>query len=378
MTTSLQLPRPWATNVNYSSGPDTGTPTKVDPASDANGFISGSVASAAHVNYHVAQLTRAARRALALKLCKPRRLGLTSDQAGGIGVCSIGRGLPAIVGNGHSAGVPRAFDGDINLGGVVASITGAVNGAAVNGSSRIVLVGGGGNRSCFSDNGGTAWSAGGDLGGTGLDVIYNSTFSRFQAGYSGHMRYSSDATAWTDVVVAGYLGKGIGLSSVPNGRVTVVQTGVSPVTASKSANGGTSWAAAGTIANAASITAGSVGGAGLDNIYHAGVLSGGSIQISSTPDGVTWTVVNTLAPVASNNYTAALIRQCPDTGVLFLLTGLATGTVAILASLDGGATWTEQVYAPVTAAACYGVAHGRIFILNAAGELFASDGAGWE
>ncbi len=41
----------WATNTNYSAGPDTGTPTKVDPESAADGFISGVVAAPQHVNY---------------------------------------------------------------------------------------------------------------------------------------------------------------------------------------------------------------------------------------------------------------------------------------------------------------------------------------
>jgi hypothetical protein len=41
----------WATNANYSTGPDLGTPTKVNPGSSANGFISGVIAAPQHVNY---------------------------------------------------------------------------------------------------------------------------------------------------------------------------------------------------------------------------------------------------------------------------------------------------------------------------------------
>lgn len=41
----------WATNANFSTGPDVGTPTKVDPASTANGFINGTIAAAQHVNF---------------------------------------------------------------------------------------------------------------------------------------------------------------------------------------------------------------------------------------------------------------------------------------------------------------------------------------
>jgi hypothetical protein len=46
----------WATSANYSAGPDVGTPTKVDPASVANGFIKGVIAAPQHVNYLFAQI----------------------------------------------------------------------------------------------------------------------------------------------------------------------------------------------------------------------------------------------------------------------------------------------------------------------------------
>ncbi len=41
----------WSTNTNYSTGPDSGTPTKVNPASTANGFISGVIAAPQHINF---------------------------------------------------------------------------------------------------------------------------------------------------------------------------------------------------------------------------------------------------------------------------------------------------------------------------------------
>lgn len=41
----------WATNALYSTGPDAGSSTKVDPASTANGFINGTIAAAQHVNF---------------------------------------------------------------------------------------------------------------------------------------------------------------------------------------------------------------------------------------------------------------------------------------------------------------------------------------
>lgn len=41
----------WATNANYSTGPNAGSATKIDPASTANGFINGTIAAAQHINF---------------------------------------------------------------------------------------------------------------------------------------------------------------------------------------------------------------------------------------------------------------------------------------------------------------------------------------
>jgi hypothetical protein len=43
----------WATNLNYSTGPDLGSATKIDPASATNGFIAGTVIAPQHVNFLV-------------------------------------------------------------------------------------------------------------------------------------------------------------------------------------------------------------------------------------------------------------------------------------------------------------------------------------
>ena len=58
MTDNLVPPRVFATNDDYATGPDTGTPTKVDPASDANGFINGQIIAAQHVNYWLNAVTQ--------------------------------------------------------------------------------------------------------------------------------------------------------------------------------------------------------------------------------------------------------------------------------------------------------------------------------
>lgn len=379
MTTAVRLPLEWASNATYSSGPDTGLPTKQDPATESNGFIAGTAVAAQQMNYLLNQQTTAARRTLAIALCKPRQLPITLSVVSAIAVVSRGRGRPAVGGTAHSGGVPLIHDGDLAVGGVIASITAAVAGGAWNPTAdRIVLVGGGGNRSCFSDDGGASWSAGGNLGGTGLGLTYNPTYSRFIAMYADHVRYSTNGAAWTDVTVTGVLGRGFARLTSGN---TLVLTGGGPVALSVSTNGGTSWGAAGgTVPNAADISdRGSICGEGLDFAWHAGIrTSDGKVQISRTADGATWVQTAELSPINSLAFSpATIIKQCPDSGALFLFAGSAGG-IGLYASLDGGDTWTEPLFANLV----YGVnsisaAHGRLFLADSAGNLFASDGVGW-
>src|SRR5688572_8182256 len=52
-------PTIWASDTNYSSGPDTGTPTRVDPGSGyfAQGWIPGQTVPGQYANYLFGELT---------------------------------------------------------------------------------------------------------------------------------------------------------------------------------------------------------------------------------------------------------------------------------------------------------------------------------
>jgi hypothetical protein len=54
-------PTAWASDTNYSSGPNSGTPTKVDPGSGrfAAGWVPGDTLPAQHLNFHLAAVTTA-------------------------------------------------------------------------------------------------------------------------------------------------------------------------------------------------------------------------------------------------------------------------------------------------------------------------------
>lgn len=389
MTTTLRMPRRWASNTNYSTGPDSGTPTKVDPSSDANGFIKGVIAAPQHVNFLLAQANAAAARALTVAALRPRVLtGLTLDVAGGAAAVSQGRGKAIVLGTAHSGGVPLINDSSYTLGGVIASITGSVNGGARNPTSgRIVLVGVGGNRSCFSDDGGATWSAGGDVGATCNDLLFNPTYTRFVALRSGFISYSTNAASWSSTAQTYANTRGIAL--LPNGNMGVA-VAATPVSFLVSTNGATSWSAgAGTIPNASNTggEAGQVTGCGLDFVYHAVVVTSGAdsgkLQISVTSDLSTWTAVATFAPPAGGSFAAgtAAIRQCPDSGALFVSASVGSDPGQFFVSLDQGSTWSEPMYVHTglgASRATFNAAGGKLILSESAtGGVYQSDGIGW-
>jgi hypothetical protein len=384
--TTLRFPPTWANNTNYSSGPDTGTPTKVDPNSSANGFIRGVGSSAQGINFLFQAVNSVATRALTIAMCKPRKVAdLTLDVLGSVAPVSQGLGVQAVVGTTHSAGVPRISDIENDTGGVVAGITGAVNGAARNPSTgRLLLVGASGARRCaFSDNGGGTWSQGADLTEAGFEVIWNPTYSRFQVLCSGDLKYSADGASWTNVaIVAGTADRGMAL--LPNGDTAVVST-TSPLATVVSTNGGTSWSAGGVIPNAASISGGGcLAGRGLDYAWHAGTISGGgSIQISRTSGNfASWTAIATITAPAGHTFgTVVALRQCRETGALWLGVNTAAGGALIFGSLDGGGSWSEPVYGGgdvvFNSPSRMHAVDGRVWCVDGSGGLYVSDGIGW-
>ncbi len=391
--TVLVQPRPWATNTNYSTGPDAGTPTKVDPASDANGFVAGVIAAPQHINYHFAQLALGLRHAMT-RACVLRTTGIQTDDTNGLmAVASQGKTLPVVVGVVNTNGTPLLQDGGVPFeAGAVASITAAVFGAAYNpGGPRLVLVGSGGNRCCYSDDAGTTWNAGANLGGTGRACIWNPTWLRFMALYADHARWSVDAAgSWTDQTVTGAgSSTTYGLAMLSNGDV-VTPTSTAGPTLAISQNGGTSWAAtSGAPTFAGGVGAISVAGEGFGTIYcaRAATVSGGStgVVVASSTDGNTWTTVASINYFAEfgQNVANALIKQCPDTGILFLGVSL-TNCMAFSASLDGGQTWSpparfgSAATVGSSSATCWSAAGGRLIALDQQGNLLASDGFGGE
>jgi hypothetical protein len=365
----LNLPREWCS---------TGTKTDPGAAAALTGFEAGNPMASAHFNFLWNQSSVTSREQFR-RACYPRKLAVTDDTTGRFAV--IGQGIgphkQVVLANLHSAGVSLARGESVLDGGAAASISASVRGAARNSTTgRLVLVGSGGNHNCFSTNGGVSWSAGGALGGVGLEVTWNPTYSRFQAVYSGNAVYSTDATAWTAVAVAGASNSGIAL--LANGN-TIMLVGATAAF-SRSTDGGSTWGATGgTVSYSADLAnKGHVCSAGDSLAYHAGLHSDGTVRVATSADGITWTqAASVSAPTgltfSNSTFDDIKIRQCLDTGLLALVCQTTAGVV-LFASGDQGATWTDGWQTDITDARSMDVAGGRIFLVDLLGTIYGTDG----
>ena len=388
MTTTLKIPREWASNTNYSTGLDSGTPTKVDPATPADGYIRGMAAAPQHVNFELNAHSLAARRALACALLQLRYLpietGITlSDTAESMAAVSVAAGQRALLIK-TAQSFLTADQLRANATGVPASITSLVTDAA-NSGSRILAIGTGGNACTYSDDGGGSWSAGGLIGAAATYIVWNSVKSKFTVLCGTRFRYSADGTAWSAGAAAGFSASALagGLAVLSSGNTVMCDGGVAaPVFYVSSDAGATASLASGTVPNSASFDeSGTVVGNEGAAVYHVGRLSvGTSLQISSSPDGQTWTLGATISPPAGATFASRpRILMCQTTGLLVIAapvtTAFSTTQLALYASVDG-ASWLGPLFAyPTPGIAGVAVANGRIFCTRD-DLFFASDGCG--
>lgn len=380
------IPRVWATSANYSAGPDVGTPTKVDPgaALAAEGFEPGPVA-AQHVNFELNGLSTIQRRALAL-MQKPR---LVADDTTAANLAAV-----TIAPTNHTArftlvtvagevAYKIADMGHATTANAPTSVT-TILAAATDGLGNVVVFGVGGNGNSYSTDKGETWSSPHLLNASTLHGIWHPHTLKFLGLYAGNVAHGTAAGSWTAV---GVTGAGASNMSVLAGLSSgTVLTDVGVGSYQKSTDGGLTWSAATAPDNTLGCTnQGRLAGNNGSLIYHAVLLPGGSYQISSTPDGTTWTVLSTIVPpfgfvdfddnsVAANGPGLAV---CPDTGwVFFLAANEADATWFLYASPDG-ITWTDPhvLTGNFVDTRSLQASLGRVFISDTK-AVFASDGVG--
>lgn len=392
-----KLPRRWATNTNYSTGVDAGQPTKVDPVSDANGFIPDVGIAAAHVNYLLGALNDGVRGAVTRQALHTCNMGTAFTNEAAVAAVPLGtvHGSGMLVIKSGALNVLRLSDsGAPESVGAVASITSLVTGAA-NSAGRIVAIGTGGNNNCFSTNAGVSWTAGGAIGAVPNDIVWNPTHSRFLVSRSTTtVSFSADATAWS-TGTASLDSCNSGIAVLPNGDTIVCGLdngdGNDPAF-SRSTNGGTSWAdSGGTVPNASTYTeAGWVSGPTCGSAIGSRILhvgrrsSNATLTVCGSTDGTNWSVLNEWTPTGGVNFSTGRPRimldpLCSGFGVIVApINGL--GQAIAYATLDFGDTWSDPVTVASSTIAAYAVAGGR-FVSSFNAAVFVSAGVsgtlGW-
>lgn len=393
MSTAIKLPPLFATNTNYSTGPDSGTPTKVDPATPGNGFVGGTAVVPQHVNFHLNGLASAARRpitvaALRLRLLDPNGASI-SDTSAALGVASTSTDAVLLV-KGDTDGVFRFVDTDLASQSAitVSALTSDVRKVIGNGS-RHLAIGDGGSFNAFTTNSGNTWTGGGSTGliSALTDGVWDGT-DFIVSTDSGGSAHSTNGVAWalagggSDIQDIVSNGGGHGMAVLTPGTVFVCGSNSTPgVAFAKTVNHGVTWnVTGGTIPSNTNYTdPGWLAGNGGGVLYWLGHSSGttsSELNLFSSTDGATWTLRSTLTGLTLGSPSPKLL-MCQDTGLLVAAVAQAFGGVAVFASTDLGLTWTERMQINVSNVNALGVARGRLFA-TIGDKLFASDGIGRE
>jgi hypothetical protein len=378
----MKLPQPWATSANYASGPDVGTPTKVDPASAVNGFVRGAAAAAQHVNFNLHPLAETTRRTFTTGCLALRLLDALDqdDLTAGLAVDASAITSRALLIKASTTGVTAVHSGASGAAvGVLSGITDSLRQAA-RVSTTVVAIGAGGTQNARSGNTGNTWTTGGASGLIGDLVSVAADGTQFcVATAAGGSAHGTGAT-WTvgtigddisDVVTGG------GITSVAGITGLFVAVGVEAGSTAfaRSVDHGVLWtAASGTVPNAATHTdAGWITSDGTSAFYHAGYLNNVA-DVGTAADGNTWTA---LAQFTTAAITGIKIMRCRQTDLLVVAMQHGDLNVEVRASTDGGASWSEPEYLQGFVLAGLGVANGRLFGARGA-KLYASDGVGSE
>jgi len=404
----------WATNLNYSAGPDVGTPTKVDPSSAPNGFIAGVIAAPQHVNFLIAGLSAvlapAARRAFtiaALHLRELRLEGTTiTDTAEALGVVALPSGVIALLKTDVTFWVgdwsrPEALVGV----GTSSTIDGNVRDVARRTTDdRLVAIGTdsgvGGGATSFSTTDGATWAPGSN--GSGLNphrIVWSAQADRFVISLAddNNVWLTDDGTA----TGAAFPSTGLANAEDTNG-LAVCDVGTASeqificgsLTGAigrpafrKSADGGATWSAGTQLPAGVYAGIGCLVGDGGSLAWWCGTLTGGTgINVAVSGTGTVWATVATLSPPAGTTFSTSSnprILRCPDTGLMVIVAPLtsANGFNALYASIGGSITSSDwfgpKLMGPSVNVNGFAIAGGRLFATRNE-MIFASDGVGSE
>lgn len=353
--TSLNYPRNYAGDTNYTSGVDTGTPTKVDPGSAAElqGLIPGVAVAAPVVNYTLNTHAQTARYCAeqALQSLAPLRPAFESAYTDTVwdgtgSVFSLGSGFsnraPYILKGGTPAvwqdqfGLLDPFSSSMALADPHAAARPLPSGSVV------VAVGAGSSGISVSSDFGSTWSAvaaASALTATKRDVGVVDEVAVI-AGLSGSVLTlaSPFTTTATAALSAAHLSSAVAARSASHGLVLRTNAGVA--TGTDETTDGLVYADAGGSFLNTPVSAGDIATDGTF-YYWAGKIATNvtSVQVSAD-DGANWTQVATVSGVTPQSSTYSHELVCvPGTTVMWMAVRDSSETWWLFASADSGLTW---------------------------------------
>jgi hypothetical protein len=386
------LPAKFAVNTNYSTGPDTGTATKLDPSGSGNGFVKGTGINPQNINFLFNQPVPLLRH---LFLQMAAYLGQSAagylDLDSSVGACQMPDGRLLAERFDSSApgliltdwgGVQRAGD----FTGTSTPITSAVTDMASDGT-HVLLIGSGGNCNAYSSNNGTSWTTGGFLATNGprTRLVWNANKSRWHAtGPANGSVFTNTAvptSAWSSEASGVPAPDGLGVLS--NGNLYVLgDNGVDPDpvirvstdAAASFANDGAQIPNANTYAESGCLV-----GNGGSALYHAGRIGTGTLAVCRRTAVAGWALCASFSNLNTGltSFDARpRILMCPQTGLLVMVCTVngSKGT-AIFASPDGTDWVGPLVASPVIDVDGFAIAAGKL--IGSTDELLLySDGVG--
>ena len=151
----------------------------------------------------------------------------------------------------------------------------------------------------------------------------------------------------------------------------------------RSSDGGAGWASGSQFPAGVYTDIGCLVGDGGVQAFWAGILVGGAgLETRVTADGVTWLTTETLVPPDGTTFAVSgnpRFLVCPDTRLAVIVAPLASGFLALYASMYVGgsisdAVWVgPQIIGPSFSVNAFAIAGGRLFATRN-DMVFASDG----
>lgn len=265
-----------------------------------------------------------------------------------------------IKGGGGANGVHLVLDDGFGVAQSTPSPT--VIDSAMDPISGVIAAVGVGTFAAWSNNFGASWTTAATPPTARDSVDWDAVHGLFIAGQTGQANVYTSPTGvtWTSRALSG---NGQSRVVVNSAGIGLIGRGSGTTIAFDRSTNGTAWATSGTtLPDIAAASSGFVGIAVLGATFFASARWGSQIRLHSSPDGLVWTQIATIANDAGSGNPWLWADE--STGVLYSY-HVANGAGELHCSLDGGVTWSD----PATTRLAF------TSLKAAGGRLWATDSA---